>query len=197
VSIFSEQYPPKLQDVVKHAERFCVLLGDVWVAGDDARVWLVGRQEEVELVVRCLVEDWRAGIVDEAAAASSVGAYLRALHIAARGVLEAADAFACCSDGGAVTLPPVDLGAATRCLPAFRPMDAPRATDTIAVSSAEAMAEWLARGDGGVAVGDGQEPGGASSPRGAGTARSEDEDCVSRAAASVAGSEGCGGRGSS
>lgn len=110
MSIFSEQYPPKLQDVVKHAERFCVLLGDVWVAGDDARVWLVGRQEEVELVVRCLVEDWRAGIVDEAAAASSVGAYLRALHIAARGVLEAADAFACCSDGGAVTLPPVDIG---------------------------------------------------------------------------------------
>jgi hypothetical protein len=159
MSIFSGQYPPKLHDVVKHAERFCVLLGEVWAVGDDARVWLVGRQEEVELVLRCLVEDWRAGVIDETAAASSVGAYLRALHIAARGVLKAGDAFVCCSDGGAVTLPPVDLGAETRCLPAFPPMDAPRASDTIAVSGPEALAEWLARGDGGVAVGERQEPG--------------------------------------
>jgi len=70
-----------------------------------------------------------------------VGAYLRALHMAARGALEVPDAFACCSDRGAVTLPPVDLGAETRCLPAFQPMDAPRASDTIAVSGAEALLE--------------------------------------------------------
>jgi hypothetical protein len=146
VSIFLGQYPPKLHEVVKHAERFCLLLGEVGSAEGGARVWLLGRQEEVELVVICLVQDWKSGLVDERATTRSVGAYLRALHIAARGVLEAADAFACCSGGGAVTLPPVDLGAETRCLPAFVPMDAPRASDTIAVTNSGTLTEGIAGG---------------------------------------------------
>jgi hypothetical protein len=195
VSVFSGLYPPKLHDVVKHAERFCILLGGVWAAGEDARVWLVGREEEVELVVACLVEDWRAEVLDEAAAASSVGAYLRALHIAAREVLEAADAFACCGDGGAVTLPPVDLGAETRCLPAFQLMDGPRASDTIAVCGGEALAELLAR-EVSVAVDERQERAGVSHHRGSGPASAETEECVGHAEAWRGDSAGPGQRGS-
>jgi hypothetical protein len=149
MSVFSKPYPGKLQGVVKHAERFCALLNEAWTGGDEARVWLFGRQEEVELVVRCLVEDWEDGRVDEEGAARSVGAYLRALHIGARGVLEEGAAFACCGDGGAITLPPVDLRAVTRFVPlsALAPVEAAvHASDTIAVSDPEALvAEWLAK----------------------------------------------------
>ena len=149
MSVFAKRYPPKLQEVVKHAERFCVLLGQAWSPDrDEARVWLVGREEEVELVVKCLVEDWELGHVDEEGAARSVGAYLRALHLGARGVLEAGDAFACCGDGGAITLPPIDRGALTRFVPspAVHQIEAPLASDTIAVADPEALvAEWLAK----------------------------------------------------
>jgi hypothetical protein len=145
VTVFSAQYPARLQGAVKHAERFCLLLGDAWRAGEEGRIWLVGRQEEVELVVRLLIEDWMGGL-DAEAAASSVGAYLRALHFRAREVLEVGGAFACCGDGEAITVPPVDRDAVTRCVPAFVGVESSRASDTIAVASSEAMAEWLAKG---------------------------------------------------
>ncbi len=149
MSVFAKQYPAKLQAVVKHAERFCMLLGEAWtVDRDEARVWLVGRQEEIEVVVSCLVEDWEKALVDEDGATRSVGAYLRALHLSGRGVLEAGDAFACCSDGGAITLAPIDLAAMTRFVPLadVRRVEAPLASDTLAMPEPAALvAEWLAK----------------------------------------------------
>ncbi len=149
MSVFARQYPAKLQAVVKHAERFCMLLDEGWaVDRDEARVWLVGRQEEIDLVVACFVEDWEKGRVDEDSAARSVGAYLRALHLSGRGVLEAGDAFACCSDGGAITLAPIDLAAMTRFVPLaeVRRVETSLASDTIAMSEPAALvAEWLAK----------------------------------------------------
>jgi len=145
MSVFSKPYPGKLQGVVKHAERFCALLNEAWTGGDEARVWLFGRQEEVELVVRCLVEDWEDGRVDEEGAARSVGAYLRALHIGARGERRVCVLRRWRSHHTA----PVDLRAVTRLVPlsALAPVEAAvRASDTIAVSDPEALvAEWLAK----------------------------------------------------
>jgi hypothetical protein len=154
MNVFAKRYPARLQVVVKHAERFCSLLDQAWCTDrHEARVWLVGRQEEVELVVTCLVSDWENGRVDEEGAVRSVGAYLRALHFGARGVLEAGDTFACCGDGGeaaTVLLPQVDLGALTRFVSApsaeVGADEAPLASDTIAVAdSAASIAEWLAK----------------------------------------------------
>jgi hypothetical protein len=150
MSVYAKQYPSKLQGVVKHAERFAVLLAAAWTDREEGKVWLLGRQDEVELVVRTLVEDWEAGRVDEDGAASAVGAYLRAMHFGARRVLEAGDTFACCDDGGAITLPPVDRDAVTRLvsLPVLSSLglrEAPLASDTVAVDPEVLLAEWAAR----------------------------------------------------
>ncbi|MGH7298579.1 MAG: hypothetical protein ACRELB_26805, partial [Polyangiaceae bacterium] len=65
MGIFGPYYPPLLQLAMSHAERFAAVLSSVEVRqrppGETAQAWLTGRTEEIETVIGCLVEDWKAG----------------------------------------------------------------------------------------------------------------------------------------
>jgi hypothetical protein len=103
VSAFGPFYPPALQEVVNHAERLADLLvahelsppHDEW-----AQAWLLGRASEVSHYAEHVVASWRAGRLDEAAAAAALDGYLDVVHEgmarhlphASRGCCQARDA---------------------------------------------------------------------------------------------------------
>ena len=110
MTVVARHYPGELQDAVNHAERFCRALSRLQEVGAEkaserARLWLVGRADEVEKVLSCVLADWREGRMGEVAAATSVREYLGDLHAAARGLVGSEPALACCSGDDAVTVP--------------------------------------------------------------------------------------------
>jgi len=101
--VFGASYPPDLQPTVDHADRFrrVVESADATPAlPPAARRWLIGRADEMTLVLALLVDDWRAGRKTSAAAAREIGAYIDELHEGARALLGAAAPLTCC-DGAA------------------------------------------------------------------------------------------------
>jgi hypothetical protein len=127
MSVFGPLYPPALQAAVSHAERFSHLLGEAEAlhAPTDAlgRAWLLGRTEEIETVLGCIVEDWKAGRLTPDGAASAVTAYLTALHVGAQRTLGLRRVAPCCEDGDAITLRPVTHDAETRLIPRIDRID--------------------------------------------------------------------------
>jgi hypothetical protein len=125
MTVFGPQYPPCLQAVVNHAERFCALMARFEVMGtaSDAlgRAWLVGRSEEVETMLECVVGDWQAGRLTSDAAAAAAAAYLQALHLGAHKRLALSPALECCEGEEAPTPMPLDEDALTRLLPLAAP----------------------------------------------------------------------------
>jgi hypothetical protein len=88
MSVFGPRYPPTLQAVINHAERFAALVskeeGRLRPFVSDARTWLIGRASEIETVVGGLVVDWRDSRRSEAATAASIASYLSTMHAAGR-----------------------------------------------------------------------------------------------------------------
>jgi hypothetical protein len=88
MGVFGPYYPPLLQLAVSHAERFAALLAQVEVyehpSEEMARAWLTGRTEEIEMVVGCVVDDWKLGRLSEEAAERAVSSHLRAMHAGAQ-----------------------------------------------------------------------------------------------------------------
>ncbi|HEY1698013.1 MAG TPA: hypothetical protein VGG39_37895 [Polyangiaceae bacterium] len=119
MGIFGPYYPPLLQPAISHAERFAVLLSCFEACrrplAEAARAWLTGRTEEVEMVIGCLVEDWKAKRLSEEATEGAVSSYLRAVHAGARQHLGLDEVPECCLGDVAatVTLSPVDEEPAT------------------------------------------------------------------------------------
>jgi hypothetical protein len=81
--VFGPKYPQPLQAVIDHGERLCVLVARLEDRHPDPRRWLVGRREEIELVLRLRVRDWRARRIGLEYAAKAIGAYLDDLHTGA------------------------------------------------------------------------------------------------------------------
>lgn len=99
-SVFGPQYPPNIQTLVNHAERFCELLARIEVVHPPrtsiGRAWLSGRTEEIETLLTCLVGDWNAQKIGADALTNAVTAYLNALHSGAQRCLELGSAPDCC-----------------------------------------------------------------------------------------------------
>jgi hypothetical protein len=113
MGVFGPYYPPLLQLAVSHAERFAAMLAEIEVyeqpTEEMARAWLTGRTEEIEMVVGCVVEDWKAGRLPVEAAERAVSSYLRAMHAGAQRHLELDTVPECCLGDVAST---IALGAA-------------------------------------------------------------------------------------
>jgi hypothetical protein len=83
MSAFGPFYPPRLQQVVNHAERLSELLmahelsppEDEW-----AQAWVMGRVEEVARFTEHVTSSWRGGRLDEASAAKALAGYLATVH---------------------------------------------------------------------------------------------------------------------
>jgi hypothetical protein len=114
MAIFGPYYPPALQLAISHAERFAAILWSIEVRrglpDDAARAWVSGRAEEVETLIACVVDDWRAGRLTEEAAEGAVSSYLRIMHAGARRHLGLDEVPECCLGDVAptVTMSPVD-----------------------------------------------------------------------------------------
>jgi hypothetical protein len=125
MTVFGPQYPPGLQAVVNHAERFCALMARLEVEGIAThalgRAWLVGRTEEVETMLDCVVGDWRAGRLTSEAAEAAAAAYLQALHLGAHKRLALSPVLDCCEGEDAPTPLPLNEDALTRLLPLAAP----------------------------------------------------------------------------
>lgn len=106
MGVFDRKYPEPLQAVVDHVRRFCVFLEWLEARHPDPHRWLVGRRDEVRLVVRLRVRDWRADRIGLEYAARTIGAYLDELHLgAARSLgLPANVPLDCCRADEAITL---------------------------------------------------------------------------------------------
>lgn len=76
------QYPSPLRRVVHHAERFAGLL--VSLEQQRSAPWLVGRREELQLVLERTLAAWHAGSGTPEGAADAIDSYLRAAHAGAR-----------------------------------------------------------------------------------------------------------------
>lgn len=109
MSVFGPHYTAPLQPVIDHAERFAAILSEQEngnpPSDDDARAWLTGRSEEVEMAVALIVADWRAGQLTEGAAVSAIASYLRGMHVGAERHLSAGPMLECCAGDAAVTVP--------------------------------------------------------------------------------------------
>jgi hypothetical protein len=97
------QYPPRLQGVVTHAERFCALLGrweNFSAAGAPAaaKAWVAGRSSEIALVLEHAVADERSGRRSEEDVRRRIADYLEDLHDGARGALGFEGELDCCCD---------------------------------------------------------------------------------------------------
>jgi hypothetical protein len=116
MGVFDRKYREPLQAVVDHARRFCVLLERLETRYLDSEPWLVGRRDEVRLVVRLRVRDWRVERISLEYAARTIGAYLDELHLGAMRslCLPANVPLDCCAADEAITLP---LGDATHVEP--------------------------------------------------------------------------------
>jgi hypothetical protein len=117
MSVFGPQYPPELQAMVNHAERFAALLTEQEIrrlpSDEDGRAWVTGRGEEVEMAVGFIVADWRAGQLTDGGAASAVSSYLRAMHAEAEQHLSLGLVPECCVGDAAVTAPHTPYDQAT------------------------------------------------------------------------------------
>jgi hypothetical protein len=107
MGVFGPKYPPRLQEVVSHAERFCQQLSRWEEAGQgesaEAQAWLVGRTGEIELVLALALSDWNDKRVSIENAAQSMSTYLLELHAAARIVFGIEDELDCCCDEAFLT----------------------------------------------------------------------------------------------
>jgi len=102
MGVFGPKYPPPVQGVVSHAERFCELLSHAERFGlcDSvaARVFVYGRQSEIELVLELALADMAAGRVPVESAVASIAAYLEELHESASEALGLDGELDCCCD---------------------------------------------------------------------------------------------------
>jgi hypothetical protein len=108
MGVFGPKYPPRLQEVVSHAERFCQQLSRLDSSGRfepcaASQAWLAGRLEEIEVVLGLTLSDWTRQRVSVERAARSMTAYLLELHTAACGALGVDDDLDCCSDEAFLT----------------------------------------------------------------------------------------------
>src|SRR5882672_204941 len=101
MGVFGPKYPPQLQAVVNHAERFCELLARLEhvCVSDRGREheWLVGRRQEVEAVVVLIVGDWAAACLGLERATRELAAYLADVHAGAQN-LPLAPVLRCCAE---------------------------------------------------------------------------------------------------
>jgi hypothetical protein len=108
MGVFGPYYPALLQLAVSHAEAFEALLEHIEVyegpSETMARAWLTGRTEEIEMVVTCVVDDWKSGRLSEEAAERAISSYLRAMHAGARTFLGLDDVPECCVGDAASTI---------------------------------------------------------------------------------------------
>lgn len=112
MAAFGPFYPPRLQEVVNHAERLSDLLTAHELSpplNEWARAWVLGRAEEVARFTEHVVTSWRAGRLDDSAAAASLAGYVAAVH-EGMAVHLACGAPSCCAAPEATTrpLPPSD-----------------------------------------------------------------------------------------
>ncbi|HEY4014305.1 MAG TPA: hypothetical protein VGM06_13270 [Polyangiaceae bacterium] len=107
MGVFERKYGEPLQAVVDHARRLCALLECLESVHPDPGRWLVGRQDEIRLVVRLRVRDWRARRIGTEFAARTIGAYLDEIHLGAMRSLglPANVPLDCCTPGEATTVP--------------------------------------------------------------------------------------------
>jgi hypothetical protein len=113
MSVFERKYREPLQAVVDHARRLCAFLERLEARHADPGRWLVGRRDEIRLVVRLRVRDWRARRIGTEFAARTIDAYLDEVHLgAARSLgLPANVPLDCCTPGEAITIP-IEIGRA-------------------------------------------------------------------------------------
>jgi hypothetical protein len=105
--VFGPKYPPQLQAVMNHAERFCELLAELErrrpTLAVRGRKWLVRRRGEIEAVLSLIVGDLAADRISIRGAARSVTSYLDELHAGAQQSLGLEGPFECCDEHEAVT----------------------------------------------------------------------------------------------
>jgi hypothetical protein len=107
MGVFGPKYPPQLQPVMNHAERFCELLARLEerqpkLRGSGRR-WLIRRREEIELVFALLIGDLAADRISIREAARSAATYLDELHVGARRSLDLSPILPCCAEDEALT----------------------------------------------------------------------------------------------
>jgi hypothetical protein len=127
MSVFGPKYPPKLQALMNHAERFCELLarleGRRPGRGEGARKWLMHRRQEIEVVLALVVSDLAADRIGLKEAIRSAASYLDDLHVGARSSLGLGAPLECCVEDEALTVAParrheaVTVEALTRVVP--------------------------------------------------------------------------------
>jgi hypothetical protein len=108
MGVFGPKYPPQLQRVINHAERFSELLAiledkQARLSGSGRR-WLIRRREEIELVLALVVRDLAADRISIREAARSAATYLDELHVGARRSLGLGSVLQCCAEDEAVTV---------------------------------------------------------------------------------------------
>jgi hypothetical protein len=107
MGVFGPKYPPRLQEVVSRAERFCQQLSRGEEAGQgesaEAHSWLVGRTGEIELVLALALSDWNEKRVSSEDATQSMSTYLLERHAASRTVFGVEDELDCCCDEAFLT----------------------------------------------------------------------------------------------
>jgi hypothetical protein len=79
---FGPIYPPAMRGAASHADSLCTLLSrlDPPRGHVAARLWLVGRRQEIECFLKALATDYAARRVTATAAAATLEAYLAGLH---------------------------------------------------------------------------------------------------------------------
>ena len=80
MSVFGLQYPQDLQRAVDEAERLAQMFSLPEMDHGLVETWAIGRSTEIERFVEAVVEDWRAGRVNEVAAVGAIDAYVGGLH---------------------------------------------------------------------------------------------------------------------
>jgi hypothetical protein len=107
MGVFGPKYPPRLQEVVSHAERFCQEVSRWEEAGQgesaEAQAWLVGRTGEIELVLALALSDWNEKRVSIEESGQSMSTYLLELHAASSIVFGIEGELDCCCDEAFLT----------------------------------------------------------------------------------------------
>ncbi len=99
--ILNPKCPRPFRSVVGHAERFCELIARLPLPDsrdERADAWLVGRSDEVRLVLELALGDWASGRRSAEDAIRSMTAYLLDLHAGAREALGVSGDFGCCEE---------------------------------------------------------------------------------------------------
>lgn len=121
MSIFGPHYPHELQRAMNRAERIAEHLSNAEVrnvpTAERARAWLVGRAEELETTVGCIVADWKARRLDDDQATQAVLSYLDTLETGAAEHLEPGLLPSDAESDLAATMPQTDVGSDVKTLP--------------------------------------------------------------------------------